>query len=394
MDNNANRIEWLADQGNWLITESPGMAPRNLEDWAEEQPEMTGVSLVLAATNYACHWLTLPGVKGRHLVRALPFALEDMLVRDVSDYTVVPGGSRASQHKAYVVETDLIDRLLELLAIHHLRLVSLTPETTLLADDQIARADTGWAINIPGKFEGCVPDVALPAVLEAICGDTLDREVTLAVRSMDEGNLLKTTISSGYPDAFDDINIRVGEPKLVETTTTLLQGRNAAVHREKKPKAWWAGVASYAAVLTVLGCGYLMVDNGRKEQQILEVKQSSQALYKSWFPGESTSNYESKFRRKLRSSGDVSEDAGFDAVMGGVAAAWSSVASTDSVVQVQSIRYSERIGEFLLDVDAGQQAALQAFKQALEAQGLSAEIASAKADKDVIKGRIKVGGAA
>ena len=63
-------------------------------------------------------------------------------------------------------------------------------------------------------------------------------------------------------------------------------------------------------------------------------------------------------------------------------------------MDVQGIRFSDRTGELLLDVTAKGQGELQAFKQGLEARGLTAEISSATADKDRIKGRVKVGGAA
>ena len=80
--------------------------------------------------------------------------------------------------------------------------------------------------------------------------------------------------------------------------------------------------------------------------------------------------------------------------MGNVAAAWAGLDQSKGSISIQSIRYSERIGEFLIDIDAQQQSDLQAFKAAIEARGLTAEISSAKADKDIVKGRVKVGGAA
>ena len=394
MNSKNNRVEWAADQGVWLITETAGNPPRNLEDWAEEQAEMSSVSLVLSATNYATHWVSLPGVKGRHLNRALPFALEEVLIRDVSDYTVVPGGSLGGKHKAYVVESDLVDRLIELLAIHHLRLSALHPETAGYAGSQIVRSKSGWIVSLEGVFEGWVPDAALPAVLEGVSDKVQGEELTISASSMDEGNLLKTTISSGYPDSFDSISVSTSRPETKENAISLLQGKAATAGREKKPSPWWTGIASFAAIFAVFACGFLIVDNHRTAEQIDMVSNSSQKLYKQWFPGESTSNYESRFRRKLRSDGDTTDSAGFDSLMGNVAAAWAGLDQSKGSISIQSIRYSERIGEFLIDIDAQQQSDLQAFKAAIEARGLTAEISSAKADKDIVKGRVKVGGAA
>jgi general secretion pathway protein L len=379
MNSKNNRVEWVADQGVWLISEAAGNPPRNLEDWAEEQTEMSNVSLMLSATNYATQWVSLPGVKGRHLNRALPFALEDVLIRDIGDYTVVPGGSIGGKHKAYVVESDLIDRLIELLAIHHLRLSSLQPETAGYTGCQMVRAKDGWLISLEGVFEGWVPDSALPAVLDGVGDKVSGADLTIYASSMDEGNLLKTTISSGYPDSFDNITVSTGKSDPRDSTISLLQGKAASAGREKKPTPWWAGIASFAAVFAIFACGFLVVENHRTSEQIEMVSSSSKDLYKRWFPGESTSNYESKFRRKLRSGSDTSDSPDFD---------------SKGAVSIQSIRYSERIGEFLLDVDAQQQSDLQALKAAIEARGLTAEISSAKADKDIVKGRLKVGGAA
>lgn len=392
MNNRHNRVEWQADQGIWLIYEAgESSPPRNLEDWADEQTELASISLELAATNYATHWVTLPGVKGRHLNRALPFALEEVLISDISAYTVIPGGTLGNQHKAYVVETDLIDRLLELLAIHHLRLTSLIPETSVYVSGQAVRVTDGWNLIIDRRFEGWVPDVAMPSVLDAVCAEPTAQTLTITGNSLDEANLLKTTVSSGYPDAFDEIATSATAPACVESTINLLHGRASTISREERPRPWWAGIASYAAVLTIMGCGFLIVDNLRMEQKVEQVAEASRSLYKQWFPGESPSNYESKFRRKLRSGGESTGSAGFDSIMGEVAAAWSTMKGG---VEVQSIRYSERMDEFLLDVDAKEQGDLQTFKQALESRGLTAEISSAKADKGVVKGRVKVGGAA
>tara|TARA_Y100001934_G_C12378157_1_gene790508 strand:- start:3806 stop:4990 length:1185 start_codon:yes stop_codon:yes gene_type:complete len=394
MNSKNNRVEWVADQGVWLISEAAGNPPRNLEDWAEEQADLGNVSLVLSATNYATHWVSLPGVKGRHLNRALPFALEDVLIRDISDYTVIPGGSLGGKHKAYVVESDLIDRLIELLAIHHLRLSSLQPETAGYAGNQMLRANDGWVVSLQGVFEGWVPDSALPAVLDGVGDKVAGAALSISASSMDEGNLLKTTISSGYPDSFDSIMVSTGKSEPGDSTVSLLQGKAANVGREKKPAPWWTGIASFAAIFAVFACAFLIVENHRTSEQIEMVSSSSKDLYKRWFPGESASNYESRFRRKLRSGGDTADSAGFDSLMGSVSAAWAGLDQSKGAVSIQSIRYSERIGEFLIDVDAQQQSDLQALKAAIEARGLTAEISSAKADKDVVKGRLKVGGAA
>jgi len=385
-------VEWQADQGLWLIYSGSVDTARNLEDWAQEQAELSAVSLQLSSRNYATHWVSLPGVKGRNLARALPFALEETLIGDIADYTVIPGASIKGSHKAYVIETDLIDRLIELLTLHHVRLTSLVPETATLDTNQMIRHSDGWLIVVDPVFEGLVPEAAVSTVFDTLTETGSLGAFSLVTATIDEGNLIKTTLSSGYADAFEALTVSTALPLRRESKVNLLQGRVIAAHQEQRPAAWWRGIVSYAAVFTLAACGYLLVANYQLNHKVAEVTDNSRNLYKQWFPGESASNFEARFRRKLRSGDDTTSGTGFDAVMVNVAHAWSEASKAS--VEVQSIRYSERMGEFLLDVTAKEQGDLQAFKQAIEGRGLTAEISSATADKGAIKGRVKVSGGA
>ena len=63
-------------------------------------------------------------------------------------------------------------------------------------------------------------------------------------------------------------------------------------------------------------------------------------------------------------------------------------------VQLQSMRFNDRLNELVIELKAGSLAELQTLKQALEQEGLLAEVASATNDKDGVKGRLKIGAAA
>lgn len=390
-----NLVEWHADKGIWTITwNGEGRSETtNLEQWAESQADMTQVSLVLSANNYTANWVSLPGVKGRHVARALPFALEEMLIGDIADYTIIPSGSVAGRHKAYLVATDLVDRLLELLTLHHVRLTTLKPETSLMANgNRITRSRNAWVVSLPGHFEGYVPDNAMSALLESVANEKFDDVLSISTPNRDQANLLKTTIATGYPEAFDDISVSSESSWLDDSNVNLLQGRVFANAEEDTPAAWWRGIAAFAAFFAIISVIYLGVSNHQLSQKVDKVAESSLNLYKFWFPGERTSNYEALFRRKIRGEDTSQDNVNFVSIMAEVAHAWGG--NNKASIEVQSIRFSDRMGEFLIDVTAKEQADLQIFKQALEARGLTAEISSATADKGVFKGRVKVGGAA
>ncbi|MEC8443118.1 MAG: type II secretion system protein GspL [Pseudomonadota bacterium] len=398
MQYNETVIWWQSDTGEWWIQPAPDTSAMLLETWAAKQEPLSAVELVLSAKNYAAHWVSLPGVKGRHLQRALPFALEDSLIGDLADYTILPGGSTDGRHCAYAVETDLLDRLQEQLELHHLRLARLTPQTALVAANQCIHDGTRWLLVAPGLFEGSLPQAALTTVLDDLAARALDdsRALTLYAQTLDQAALVKTSIDSGYADVFAPVEVSNQGAKGKESAVNLLQGRANTVVAEAKPAAWWRGIAAFTAFVTVLGCGYLVAENQRLSGQVEQVTDASRTLYKQWFPGESSSNFQARFNRKLREGGGSTSGAAFDAVMADIAHAWRT--SSAATVDIESIRYSERNGDFQLDVSAKGQADLQALKQALneavQSRGLAAEISSATADKDRVKGRLKIGGAA
>jgi len=382
-------IEWRADSGEWIITTSDRQQ-LSLAKWAETQPELASVQLTLSAANYVAHWVALPGVKGRHVTRALPFALEEHLIGDVSDFTVIPSGHESGYFRAYVVATELLDQLLEALELHHLRLTMLVPETAQVPSDAIVRDGDFWLINIPGRFEGRVPEGAMTAAFEYVAEAGEGRALTIVGESLDQARLLQTTLETGHPDAFSSIESTSSLPASGETLVNLLHGR-IQPQTEQQPAAWWRSLAVFAGVVAVIGIGSVAISNHQLSQRVEQVSDASLSLYKKWFPNERTSNYETMFRRKLSGSDGAGATSDFAAVMAEVSAAWA--AQSKVSINVASIRFSDRTGELLLDVTAKEQSDLQVFKQGLEARGLTAEISSATADKGVIKGRVKIGGA-
>ena len=391
MTDQNNLVQWHSDLGEWTITLEGGES-QSLEAWAREQEESSMVAFTLSAVNYIARWIELPGIKQRQLSRALPFALEELLIGDIDDYSFIPAGSHLGKFRAYVVATQLLDDLLELMSLHHLRLTSLAPESATFAQAPcIFRKEQGCLISISSVFEGFVPEQAMASTLDYIGQEEHGVELSIYAPSLDQSHLLQSTIATGYPDAFDDIHVFSGRPEATSVTVNLLQGRVVDYAKEDKPAPWWKSTAIFAACFAVLGMVYLMVANYQLHQQVTQVSDASLSLYKQWFPGERTSNFEVLFRRKLRGDASVAQGNNFPEIMAQVTDAWGTSTAKGSVT-IESIRYSDRTSDFTLELSAKSQSDLQDFKRVLEKKGLSAAIASATEDKGVVKGRIRIGG--
>ena len=401
------RVSWSAQRGEWLVSPLDGTPLSSsegltLSQWADDQPDLTPVRLVLSAMNYSCHWVNLPGVSGRNLQRALPFALEESLVEDLDHYQIVAAGKTKNLVRAYVANADLIERLLESCKAHHLLVRQLIPETALLPKTHcMVRDGHDWLLSLPGRLEGRVMDVALTPVLESVL-DEQQTESALDIRAsaMDQARLLETSLETGFPGAFTDIQTTLDsadsvlqqgleQSGLPNFLTGQFQPRNDA--SDGKPNAWWRPLAALAAVWLVLSAGYLMVQNHQLKAQTLEVQKQSVALYKQLFPGERIRMLERQFRAKMAESGQTTA-IGFVSLVNGTAQAYSS--SGLKSLKITSVRYNDRLQELMVEVAASKLSDVQALRQSLEKQGLKAEVASASNDKNGVKGRLKIGASA
>lgn len=397
------KVQWQSHQGIWLVADVNtefDAESQELSAWADGQPDLTAVRLVLSANNYSTHWLSMPGVSSRNLARALPFALEESLIDDIDEYLIVPAGSANKKVRAYAVASDLVERLLQECELHHLVVKELIPETQLLPTKNLMRRQgQGWQISLAGQFEGFVPDMALTPVLETTLQDFSADQLEIWAPSLDQAQLLKTNLDTGFGEVFANITVTASngndmvaeqlQGKLVNLLVGQFQVREA---KEDKPAAWWRSLAGLAAVWLIASAVYLFIDNSALKQKEREVRTSSINLYKQLFPGERVRSLDRQIREKL-SGGGSSEGDGFISLINTTSRIYAAK-GLQKKLHLQSIRFNDRLQELVVEVKAGSLGELQTFKQALEQEGLRAEVASATNDKDGVKGRLKIGGAA
>ena len=400
------KVQWQTDSSQWLCSPLDGNRWQPLAQWAADVADLTQVRLILSPVNYATHWVSLPGVGARHLARALPFALEEALVEDVGQYLIVPAGQVNKKTRAYALTADLIERLLEECDMHHLQVRELIPQTQLLSgDNQFLRTDLnnvpGWSISLAGRFEGWVPDVAMTAVLDSLFDDEQETlaQLIISAPALDQAALVKTTLETGFPGKITNIDCRVSDgseeakQRLSGKLTNLLTGQFQVKEDDRqKVAAWWRPLAGMAAVWLVLATSWLFIDQISTRKKADQVYTETLNLYKDLFPGERVRVLDRQIREKI-SGNDSGPSDGFLAPITVLARVYSAQ-GLQKQVQVMSLRFNDRMQEITLEVQAASMNELQTLKAALEKEGLSAEVASATNDKDGVKGRIRIGGAA
>lgn len=401
-------VRWNVELETWFIAELVGGAELeedgqwlSFDQWASTQADLSSFRFILHGENYVCRWLNLPGVQPRHLNKALPFALEESFIDDVGQYHLVTTSKSGKfTHQIYCAKKDILERLLEACALHHIQLRQLIPETSLAPENCLLHDGDYWLINIPKVTEAKIHQSALITYLESITSErgemTVD-SLTIIDKNLDAANLLKTQIETSFNHVFTNIDIMhsgfasIRDKALEQSGKDLLTDQfKASEVKIKKPAAWWKAIAVLAACWAVFSFTQTMVRNGQLIEQEKEVKTATINLYKQLFPGERIRFLERQIRTKIK-GGSETNTAGFMTLLDKASVVFQNTDQKNRI-EWQSLRFNERQNLLVIDLTAQTIADIQTFKSAMEADGLVVEIASATNENNKVKGRIRIGG--
>lgn len=401
-------IRWNVELETWFIAEIEelGQSPElnqwvSFDDWASEQADLSAFRFILTGENYVCRWITLPGVQPRHLNKALPFALEESLIEDISHYHIVTGAKAGKfTHQIYCAKLDILERLLEACSLHHIQLRKLIPETSLIPNYCLLHNGEHWLINIPEVGEAKVHQSALIAYLEAVCFDLGEKTIeslTLIDKNLDAANLLKMQIESSFNDTILAIEVQHGGFEQIRENAIEKDGQDLltdqfrpAEVKVEKPAKWWKPAAILAAFWVLFSVTQTMMENKQLVDQERQVKEATVALYKQLFPGERVRFIERQIRSKVKSGGQKN-NAGFMMLLHKTSTVYQRI-NGQKQIEWKSVKFNERQNLLVIDLTAKSIADIQQFKSAMEEDDLTVEIASATNENDKVKGRIKIGG--
>lgn len=395
-----NTVRWDVQNQVWLIKDQLQWVA--FDSWASEQADLSQINLKLSATSYLCRWVNLPGVSNRHLNKALPFALEESLIEEIDSYHLVPAGKQGKfNHRVFIANADILDRLRDACELHHLQLRELVAETSELPANSIVKDGHDWLINITGLTEARIPQQGVATYLELAINHAESVQLgklTIHSDNLDDAKLLKTQLESSFPDSFEQIEVSVRDYlSLLQSSegakaVNLLTGEFRALEiKEDKPAAWWKPLAAIAAVWCVFMLTDQAMTNKQLESQQAEVHKQTLALYKRLFPGERIRSLERNIKNKLKGE-STSSDTGFMTLMHQASKVLKSN-NHSANINWQSFKFNDRQNLLLVDLTATSIAQLQSYKGDLEKAGLNVEIASATNEEKSVKGRLKIGSA-
>ncbi len=387
-----DRVEWIGVNARG---EPQGEVQRGT--FAEAGMAAHGRPVTVAACG-ADAMLTGARVPGRNRSRAqaaIPFALEEGLVEDVSAYHFVAGrADRDSCYPVVVVPRAYMDGLLE-----RLREVGIQP-VRVVSEAELLSADGGWTVLADGPR--CVVRLG-PARGYSTEADALQLllEAALSERGVDEEAPVLTVFgdSAALADELGSLTgvelrreaaespMHVLARGLAGADLNLLQadyGRGTQfrkILRQYRPSAVLAMLlVALLSVAGVLEHRRLVAENARLQGEI-------EAVFRTAFPDvRRIVNPRAQMQQRLRALRDQQRGGGGFLEL--LAATAAPLAANPKLL-VNSLVY--RRGRLDLDVEATQLQSLDALQVAIaRGSGISASVESAKSEQERVRGRVRV----
>ncbi|MDH3712405.1 MAG: type II secretion system protein GspL [Gammaproteobacteria bacterium] len=382
------------DAVEWAVVDARGKVPGEIRTGSltEAAAACTGRSVVviISGADALLSGARVPGRNRNRVRAAIPYALEEGLVEDVSAYHFVSG--RPDPNGVYptvVVLRSFMDRLLERLNKAGIQAVRVLSEAQLLGEDAwTVLVDGQRALVRLGTTRGFATELdALPLLLETARGETpteSDKDVPLAFY--------------GDPQAIEDLRGYAVQLRPVDSVLgvlapgvvrglNLLQSDYSPGTQIKRVLRQYRLSAALAAVLLILVCTLGVMEYRQIHTENARLQVEIEAVLKRTFPDlRRVVNPRAQMRQRLLAlRKEQRTDGGFLELL--TAASGPLAALTE--VQLNGLVY--RRGRLELDLEARELRNLDALQQEItKVRALSASIESAKSDQQKVRGRLRI----
>jgi general secretion pathway protein L len=382
------------DAVEWAEVDARGRVPGEIRQGSltEAAAAFKGrsVAVIISGADALLTGARVPGRSRSRAQTAIPYALEDGLVEDVSAYHFVSGRPDADGvYPTVVVLRSCMDRLLERLNEAGVQAVRVLSEVQLLGEDAwTVLVDDQRALVRLGTTRGFTTELdALPLLLETAHGETpaeTEEDVPLAFY--------------GDPRAIEDVPGYAVQLRPVDSVLgvlapgignglNLLQSDYSRGTQIKRVLRHYRLSAALAAILLVLVGTLSVMEYRQIGAENARVQGEIEAVLKRTFPDlRRVVNPRAQMRQRLLAMRkDQRTEGGFLELLN--AASGPLAASND--VQLNGLVY--RRGRLELDLETGELRNLDVLQQEIaKVRELSASIESAKSDQQKVRGRLRI----
>lgn len=367
-----------ADPGSLTVMAGSGEAGDvreiRLDELAEQAAQSgTRLFLVFSSTDVLITQVTLTRKQARQLQRALPYLLEENLLKSPEALWYAWGKPAGNHYPVLACDREAIERLRNWFIERQVLLAGATSDASLLA----------YRAPLCLRDERGV--LLLPAADQALALERGEEEAVRRALAPDEGDWEELEGERAALEAFRAGRAHGAWVELLHDELRPPAGRG----RGGQALAQWRPVALFAAAAVVFTCVLLGVQQWQYGQAAQDMRSEAAVLYKELFPGDrATARLRAQFQNRLDRLGRGGGQAGFLEMLTPVGSVLADNRSQG--VTARRLQYNEREDSLLVELDAEGYDSVETVRKQLSENGLDAEIATARNDGEGVRARLRV----
>jgi general secretion pathway protein L len=334
----------------------------------------------------------------KHVVKTIPYMLEEDLLGEADDLHYVHGKPRQNQITVAAIDENCLANWLAQFEAAGLKLDYCVPEQCFLPPGGhewvLHYSDGRFVVRFSDRERFAFDADAIELALQIASNDWADLPSAIDLRISHEDDRhdavqllpsqlhhLVTVTVQGWPELFARYESQAG-------TWNFLQGKFSRVQQWNKYWQLWKTpilvlVAAYVVQLAITGGEYLSLN-----KENLALRQQLDAAVREIFPRGQIVDHRRQVENELNRLKGGAGSAGFVAMLQQVGTALTSAKG----LQIQSMTYDARNAELRLDTIVKDSAQVDAIIQGVQRAGLKAELQSSNAQGQDLRARLSITG--
>ena len=328
----------------------------------------------------------MPQKAGRQMQSAIEYQVEEQLARDIESQHVAVADANANPVAVAVVERTLMARCIALAQGHSLRLVQILPELFLCpwagSGAALMQGHEGYLLRY-GDYRGLkCSAAALPGMLQLVARDVDFEPITWYGNETDEPPEVGAFELERQP-------LAEARPGFIDAPKIDLQ------QREFQMSSPWQGLARAWKWVAILLAGLLLVGGYNKavalqelERELASIKQQQYQLLKPYLPAVTgpDANLKNALIERLKQLQSNQAEQGFLALL------LEFSRSRAGFPEIEITRVAYQGEQLVFDISSKQLNKIEALLEAVQKQGVAAELVSLNIKPERSSGRLVLSG--
>lgn len=392
--------QWFKTAENILHPEILKGSLDELAEYYQQNPQVKNWVLVAPAIETSSRTVTFSEKEKKHILKAIPFLLEESLLTEADDlHFVMNASAQPNAMDVVAIDDGLLEHWLLQLREAGLTITHCIAESLFLpdsdsdwqifyrADEFIIRAQSGECVGIDAKHFALSLALLsdgyskMPASVELITENEADYAAAMALMPAAITPLISTTNVS-YPLMVQQ------QFTTVAKVWNMMTGKFVQAHEWMAlVKPWRWVLASFAAVFC-LNLFLMMAEVSQLKQENSQLRQQMDNVFRQVVPRGNIVDHRKQLERELRAATNGGSGEPFIRRMEKVG----SVLEQHQVKTINALNYDAKKSEIRLDFITKDYDALQGIMADMKQTGLEAEIQNSNAQGDQLRTRLRITG--